>query len=369
MTKGRKEQQQETKTERKQASTQAFKRPRHTQKVGLVPGSLVYVGDTPSQTTKIHSIIYDTVTIEEVDSSIPDATEGRTLWVGISGLKDVDAIARLGQRFNISPLFLEDILYTDQRPKADRTEGYLFITLRLNHPEAPRMPEEQISLVMGKNFLISFQEQDSDVFDPVVKRLHNAESKLRKLGADVLLHALLDLIVDRYLVLADHLEDDTDEMEELVVNDPDSINASEIHRNKRNIQDLRRSTLPLRDIFSLLSGGSEPLISTTARVYFKDTYDHVLWLVEALDNLRETMQGLMEVYLSSLDTRMNHIMQVLTIISTVFIPLTFITSLYGMNFQYLPPETLKPWGFYGILGICVVLSVVMAWWFKRKKWW
>ncbi len=352
-----------------QKTNRMLRRPRHTQKAGLVPGSLVYVGDTPSQETRIHSVSYDDTTIQEIDTTIPDKEEGKILWVQVSGLKDVKAIEKLGLKFNISPLFLEDILYTDQRPKADRTEGYLFITLRLKHPEEAPMEDEQISLIMGKGYLISFQERPSDVFVPVIKRLQTAESKLRRLGADVLLHALLDMIVDRYLVIADQLEDDTDELEGIVVNDPNAVKASGIHMEKRKIQDLRRSASPLRDIFSLLSSGSEPLISPVARVYFKDTYDHVLWLIEALDNLRETMQGLMEVYLSSLDTRMNHIMQVLTIISTVFIPLTFITGLYGMNFAYLPPETLKPWGFYGILGICIVLSVSMALWFKRKKWW
>ncbi len=356
-------------TNARQKPSSEPRRPRHTQKAGLVPGSLVYVGDTPSQKTHIHSIAYNADAIEETDTTIPQRETGRLLWIQVTGLKDIETIAQLGQRFNVNPLYLEDILYTDQRPKVDRTEGYLFITLRLNHPEEPAMEDEQISLVMGKDFLISFQERPSDVFVPAQKRLQRTESKLRKSGADVLLHALLDMIVDRYLVLADQLEDDTDDLEDVVVNTPDAVKASELHKEKRKIQNLRRSTLPLRDIFNLLSSGNEPLISPIARAYFKDTYDHVLWLIESLENLRETMQGLMEVYLSSLDMRMNHIMQVLTIISTVFIPLTFITGLYGMNFAYLPPETLKPWGFYGILGVCVVLSVGMALWFKRKKWW
>jgi magnesium transporter len=345
------------------------RRPRHTQKEGLVPGSLVYVGDTPSQETRIHSIAYDADTIEETDAAIPVQEDGKILWIQVTGLKDVGMLAQLGRRFNISSLFLEDILYTDQRPKVDRTEGYLFITLRLNHPEDITMEDEQISLIMGKDFLISFQERPSDVFAPAKKRLQMSDSKLRKLGADILLHTLLDMIVDRYLVTADRLEDDTDDLEGIVVNTPDAVKAAELHKDKRKIQNLRRSALPLRDIFSLLSSGNEPLVGPLARTYFKDTYDHVLWLIESLENLRETMQGLMEVYLSSLDMRMNHIMQVLTIISTVFIPLTFITGLYGMNFAYLPPETLKPWGFYGILGICIALSVGMALWFKRKKWW
>lgn len=346
-----------------------IRRARHTQKAGLAPGSLVYVGDTPSQDTRIQSISYDTKTVTRQDGAVPASEKGRTTWVQVVGLKDVHAIAELGRQFGVSPLFLEDILYTDQRPKVDHMEGYLFLILRLTHPENPALNEEQISLIMGKDYLISFQEQPSDVFASVIKRLESSESKICGFGPDGLLHALLDQIVDRYLVLADQLEDDTDEIEGKVLKDPNDIQATELHLKKRKIQDLRRSVLPLRDIFSLLSSGTDPMVSPEIQPFFKDTYDHVLWLIEALDNLRETMHGLMEVYLSSLDTHMNHIMQVLTIISTVFIPLTFITGLYGMNFMYLPPETLKPWGFYGILGICILLSIGMALWFKRKKWW
>jgi magnesium transporter len=338
----------------------------HKQKEGLSPGTLVYVGDTESEDTVIVSHIFDENEYGCV-RGLTEPLDGKITWIQVSGLSDVRAIADIGKRYNISNLSLEDALSTDQRPKIEFASTYIFITMRIL--DTPEKTEEQISFFVGKDWLVSISEHSSDVLNPIIKRLESEDSKFRSNSPDRLLHALTDRIADQYMVRADELDLQTEALEELVINQPDNVTASTIHRHKRAILHLRRISLPLKELFNTLSKSETPFVLPSSIPFFRDTFDHVLWLSEECDMLRETSQSLMEVYISSLDMKMNKIMKVLTIISTIFIPITFVTGMYGMNFLHMPYITETTWGFLSVIIFCTVLSILMIFWFKKKKWW
>jgi magnesium transporter len=338
----------------------------HKQKEGLSPGTLVYVGDTESEETVVVTHIFDENDYVSTQG-MEEPVEGKKTWTQISGLSDVRTIADMGKRYNISNLSLEDALSTDQRPKIEFASTYFFITMRIL--DTPEKAEEQISFFVGKDWLVSISEHTSEVFTPVIKRLKGDDNRLRSGTPDRLLHALTDRIADQYMVRADDLDMKTEALEELVVNQPEKVTASTIHKHKTAILHLRRISMPLKELFNVLSKGETPFVNSSTVPFFRDTFDHVLWLSEECDTLRDTSQGLMEVYISSLDMKMNRIMKVLTIISTIFIPITFISGIYGMNFTHMPRITETTWGFTSVILFCTILTIWMIFWFKRKKWW
>ena len=337
----------------------------HKRKEGMRPGSLVYVGDSECEETRIRTHIYDTegsVIIEGFSMEEPD----KQRWIEISGLSDIKGIVSVAKEFTLSNLSLEDVFSTDQRMKLDYYEHYFSLTLRVL--DTPQKEEEQLSLFVGDKWVISIVVHESDIFSPAVAYLKDTQSKKRKANAHLLFHALLDRVVDQYLVRADELDQKTEDLEALVINTPDKVTASDIHTHKRKILHLRRVTLPLKDLLGNIIRSEHVKLDKATTHLFHDTSDHALWLNEECEMLRETVSGLMEVYLSSLDVKMNKIMKVLTIISTTFIPLTFLTGLYGMNFLHMP-FTSQQWGFYAMLICCILIVILMAGWFKRKRWW
>ncbi len=337
----------------------------HKRKEGMRPGTLVYVGDSECEETRIRTHIYDaeaSKTFEGFSLAEPD----KQRWIEISGLSDIKGIVAVAKEFTLSNLSLEDVFSTDQRMKLDYYESYFSLTLRML--DTPQKAEEQLSLFVGDKWVISIVEHASDIFLPVVTYLKDTQTTKRKANAHLLFHALVDRVVDQYLVRADELDQQTEDMEELVINTPEKVTASDIHKLKRKILHLRRITLPLKDLLANLIR-SEHLDLGKATIHlFRDTSDHALWLNEECEMLRDTVSGLMEVYLSSLDVKMNKIMKVLTIISTTFIPLTFLTGLYGMNFTHMPFSN-QNWGFYAMLLCCILIVIFMAGWFKKKRWW
>ena len=336
----------------------------HKKKEGMRPGSLIYVGDSECEETRIRTHIYDSdgaETFEGFTLQEPD----KQRWIEISGLSDIKGIVEVAKEFTLSNLSLEDVFSTDQRMKLDYYEAYFSLTLRVL--DTPMKEEEQLSLFVGDTWVISIVEHASDIFVPVVSYLKDTNKK-RKANSHLLFHALVDRVVDQYLVRADELDQLTEEMETLVINTPEKATASDIHKHKRKILHLRRITLPLKDLLGNLIRSEHVDLGKATVHLFRDTSDHALWLGEECEMLRETVSGLMEVYLSSLDVKMNKIMKVLTIISTIFIPLTFLTGLYGMNFLYIPFSA-QSWGFYAMLAICVLIVIGMAGWFKKKQWW
>lgn len=337
----------------------------HKKKEGMRPGSLIYVGDSECEDTRIRTHIYDAETSDTYDGFSQQDPE-KQRWIEISGLSDIKGIVSVAKEFDLSNLSLEDVFSTDQRMKLDYYEAYFSLTLRVL--DTPKKEEEQLSLFVGEGWVISIVEHASDIFIPVVAYLKDTQTKKRKVNSHLLFHALVDRVVDQYLVRADELDQLTEEMEELVINTPEKATASDIHRHKRKILHLRRITLPLKDLLANLIRAEHVDLGKATIHLFRDTSDHALWLGEECEMLRDTVSGLMEVYLSSLEVKMNKIMKVLTIISTTFIPLTFLTGLYGMNFLHIPLAT-QHWGFYAMLLMCVLIVIMMAGWFKKKRWW
>ncbi|MGH0052115.1 MAG: magnesium/cobalt transporter CorA [Sphaerochaetaceae bacterium] len=337
----------------------------HKKKEGLAAGSLVFVGDGQPETTKIRTHLYAEGLYQINEGFIPPK-ENQRCWIQISGLSDIKAIVDVAKSLGISNLSLEDVFTTDQRLKLDSYEQYLALTLRILATSTTE--EQQLSLFLGKNWVLSITEYASEVFLPAIRQLEDKQTKLQTGESSILFHTLIDRVIDQYMVRADELEMETEELEQLVITTPNETDAPTIHRHKAQILSLRRMTSPLKEILSTLIRIEHPFMDKTTKLLLSDIQDHALWLAEECEMLRETVSSIMEVYLSSLDTRMNSIMKVLTIISTIFIPLNFLTGLYGMNFSYMPLTT-NYWGFYGMLGCCIVVVIAMAYYFRKKRWW
>ncbi|NLK06373.1 MAG: magnesium/cobalt transporter CorA [Spirochaetales bacterium] len=336
----------------------------HKKKEGLVPGTLVYVGDTEEEQTLVRSHHYSSEYYHQ-EEGFSKPQQG-ILWVEITGLKDIRHIVKIAKEFSLSNLSLEDVFSTDQRLKVDRYDSYLSATLRILGTQ--ETPEQQLSLFLGSNWVLSIAENKSELFEPLIRQLATNQTKLQTGSAGMLFHSLMDRVVDQYLVRADELELKTEHLEELVITSPQTTDAPTIHQHKAEILRLRRMTSPLREILTTLLRSESEYLDKNTLFLLRDIQDHALWLSEECDMLRETVSGIMEVYLSSLDMRMNTIMKVLTIISTIFIPMTFLTGLYGMNFTVMPFTTAW-WGFYAILLCCVLVVAFMIVYFRRKRWW
>lgn len=334
----------------------------HKKKEGLAAGSLVYAGTADAKETTITTHLYKKGSYRSEEGLVPEK-EGETRYIEICGLQDLETIVSVAKGFSISNLSLEDAFSTNQRIKLDEYDSYLSVTLRI-----PEAREQQITLFLGSGWVLSIAEAKSAIFAPLFAQLSAPSSKLQGGSASMLLSSLIDAVVDQYLLRADELELATEELEELVITGPERTDASAIHHHKGEILRLRRMTSPLREILTALIRSNNELLDHTTVFLLRDVQDHALWLAEECEMLRETVSGIMEVYLSSLDMRMNSIMKVLTIISTIFIPLTFLTGLYGMNFIHIPFSSLQ-WGFYAILAGCVIVVIIMALYFRKKQWW
>ncbi|MXI86907.1 magnesium/cobalt transporter CorA [Sphaerochaeta halotolerans] len=337
----------------------------HKRKEGLAAGSLVFAGEGQPETTKIRTHLYSEESYQMVDGFVLPA-ENQRCWIQISGLSSIMSIVEVAKAFSLSNLSLEDVFSTDQRIKLDSYEQYLAVTLRILATATTK--DQQLSLFLGNNWVLSITEYASDVFLPAIRQLEDSQAKLQGGASSILFHTLVDRVVDQYLVRADELENETDELEQLVITAPNDTDAPAIHRQKAKILTLRRMTSPLKDILATLIRVEHPFLDKNTKILLTDIQDHALWLAEECEMLRETVSSIMEVYLSSLDTKMNSIMKVLTIISTIFIPLTFLTGLYGMNFSYIPLANYR-WGFYGMLVCCMLVVFGMAYYFWRKQWW
>jgi magnesium transporter len=347
---------------------------KHSNTAGLPPGTLVHVGERKSEEIQITYIDYDEKNFQEKQvADISECFQFRTTptvtWINIDGIHQIDTVEKLGQQFGLHPLILEDILNTQQRPKFEDFEEYIFVVLKMlsYNDQKQRTYSEQVSLVLGHNFVISFQEKVGDVFDPVRDRIRNAKGRIRKMGADYLAYSLLDAVVDNYFVILEKLGEKVESMEEELVVEPTEKTLKQIHSLKREMIFLRRSVWPLRELINGLQKSESPLIKKPTQIYLRDVYDHTIQIIDTIESLRDTVSGMLDVYLSSLSNRMNAVMKVLTIIATIFIPLTFITGVYGMNFKYMP-ELEWRWGYAIVLLVMAVVAVSMLLYFRRKRW-
>jgi magnesium transporter len=292
-----------------------------------------------------------------------------TSWINVDGVHDMTVIEKLGQHFLIHPLTLEDTVNTAQRPKLEEFDDYLYMALKMLtwDDEAGRLRAEQVSLVLGHHFLISFQEAEGDVFAPVRTRIRQGRGRLRRSGGDYLAYALIDSVVDHYFVVLELLGEKIEALEEqLYANDGDDPLAA-IFRLKQEMIYLRKQIGPLREPLSQLHKSENPLIQEKHRVFFADVYDHLLQALEVVESLRDVLSGLQDLYISMTGQRMNEIMKVLTIIATIFIPITFVAGIYGMNFEVMP-ELKWRWGYFAVWGVFAAIGGAMLVYFKRRRW-
>ena len=346
----------------------------HAPKTGLPPGTLVFTGQKKLDSVKITVLDYDEHNFQEKQvAKIEDCFEFKTkpsvTWINIDGLHDVETIEKIGKQYDIHPLVLEDILNTGQRPKFDETEQYIFVVLMMLRfdDENQSVITEQVSLVLGKNFVISFQENIGDVFEQIRDRIRNGKGRIRKMGPDYLMYALLDAIVDGYFIILEKLGDKIEYMEDELVNNPDKSILKQIHHLKREMIFLRKSVWPLRELISSLERSESELIRESTIAYLRDLYDHTIQVIDTVESFRDMVAGMLDLYLSSLSNRMNEVMKVLTIIATIFIPLTFVAGVYGMNF-YNMPELHWKYGYATVIIVMLIISIGMIYYFKKKKW-
>lgn len=341
---------------------------------GLPPGALVHIGDRKSEKVEITVFSYDESRVEEREvDSVEECLELKdkhtTTWINVDGLHRIEVLEKLGESFGIHHLVLEDILDTGQRPKFEDYGDYLYMVLKMFYYDETdsEIITEQVSIVFGNNYVISFQERPGDVFDPVRERIRTGRVRIKKLGADYLAYALVDAIVDNYFVVLEKLYDRIEALEEELIANPSGDTLKSIHSLKNEMLFLRKSVWPLREVVSGMERSETALIKETTAIYLRDLYDHTIQTIDTLETFREMLSGMIDIYLSSISNRMNEVMKVLTIIATIFIPLSFVAGVYGMNFDYMP-ELRWRWGYYAVLLMMAGAGILMVMYFKRKKW-
>ena len=349
---------------------------RVSKKTGLAPGSLVYIGNERQEDVRITLTLmdYDSENLEEneiadLDECLPYLDKPTITWVNIYGLHDVSIIEKAGKYFKIHPLVLEDILNTGHRPKAEDFEDYLYTVIKMINmdPETDEITIEQVSIVTFKNVVITFQERHGDVFDPVRKRIRDNRPRIRRRGTDYLAYTLLDAVVDGYFLTFESLNDRIENLETSIIEKPTKAILDEIYQLKRAILSLRKSIVPSREMINNLVHEEIAVISADTTPYLRDLYDHIVQILETADHFRDILNGMIDAYNSILGNKMNEVMKVLTIIATLFIPLTFIAGVYGMNFAYIPELAWK-WGYFAVMGLMFALAVFMLLHFRKKGW-
>jgi magnesium transporter len=350
-----------------------FKRRRHVVP-GEAPGLLKLSQDSPKEPPVITLIEYGPDSFEErvdveCDELLPHLNNELVTWINIDGLGDLSVLRTLGQRFNLHPLALEDVLDTGQRPKVEQYDDYLFIVAQMLYLDKDtQIDAEQVSMFLGKTFLITLQEEaEFDVFEPVRARIRSASGRIRQAGADYLAYALLDSIIDHYYPVLESIGTEIDTIEDELVDNPLVRPVGSLHEHKRTLTQIRRMVWPLRDVTNLLLHEEPGLIHPETKVYLRDCYDHSVQLMDLVESYRDVLSGLTEIHISSIGLRTNEIMRVLTVVTAIFIPLTFIAGVYGMNFQHMP-ELAKPYGYYICLGVMLVIGLGQLIYFKRRRW-
>lgn len=346
----------------------------YKKQLGQAPGTLVYTGEKNTTKLFIESFDYtaDQV-IEKELATIEDVFSYKQTdsisWINLNGLNHITEIEKLGEHYNLHPLVLEDIVNTSQRPKIDDYNDYIFLVAQMMYYDSEeQIVNEQISFILGPNYVLTFQEAEGDVFDSLRDRIRNSKGRVRQHGSDYLLYALIDSIVDHYYAIIETMGNKVEELEDQLFEGlkEDEI-TNEIQILKREILKIRRAIFPLREIINRIEKSESKLIEEKTQRYFSDVYDHVIQISETIEIYREMIWSLMDMYMTNISNKMNEVMKVLTIIATIFIPLTFIAGIYGMNFQYIPELELKN-GYFYIWGLMILIFIGMLYYFKRKKW-
>jgi magnesium transporter len=348
---------------------------KRSQKAGLPPGALVHVGEPGIEGPRISIMVYDTLRLKEeyvdtVGEAFPLRDAPAVTWINVDGIHDVDIVEELGERLGLHPLVLEDILNPDQRPKLEDLGDYLYVVLKMIDWDTQRgeTTMEQMSVLIGANYVVSLQERPGgDVLDPIRERIREAKGNIRSDGPDYLAYAIIDGVVDRYFGVLEGLGERVEDLEEELVTSPLPGTLHELHVLKRELIYMRRAVWPLREVVAALERSGSSLIKESTVPYLRDVYDHTIQVMDAVETLRDMLSGMLDIYLSSISNRMNEVMKVLTIFASIFIPLTFIAGVYGMNFTYMPELSWR-WGYPAVWLVMLGVGLVMLWYFRRKRW-
>ena len=335
----------------------------------------MHIGEKKRDEVRITVIDYDPEGFQEkqitaIDECFLFREKPSVTWINVDGLHQPEIIQKLGDCYGFHPLVLEDILNTGQRPKLEDYTEYLYIVLKMLYPDAAGrgIVIEQISLVVGDNFIISFQEGiEGDVFGPLRERISHDKGRIRKMGADYLAYSLIDAVVDSYFGILERLGEEIEDTGDRLVTDSAVETLQTIHFLKRELIFLRKAVWPLREVVSGLERGESPLMRDTTRIYMRDVYDHTIQIIETVETFRDMVSGMIDIYLSGVSNRMNAIMKVLTIIATIFMPLTFLAGVYGMNFKHMP-ELDWQWGYPALWCVMIAIGISMLIYFRRRKW-
>jgi len=342
--------------------------------VGLPPGTLIYTGKKRVGKVKISIIDYDEKHFQEQEiDSIMECVSFKdkptVTWINIDGIHDVNLIEKIGSCFDLHPLVLEDILASDQRPKVEEFEKHLFLVLKMLQfdEKKQKVIGEQVSLILGPSYVLSFQEREGDVFNIIRDRIRKDMGRIRKMSSDYLAYALIDAIVDNYFFILEKIGEKIGDIETEVISNPTPKTLQHIYSLKRDMIFLRKSVWPLREVVNVLERGEIQLIKRSTQPFLRDVYEHTIQVMDTIESNRDMISGMLDIYLSSVSNKMNEIMKVLTIIATIFIPLTFIVGIYGMNFHYMP-EIGWHWAYFTILSIMLIIGFIMIAYFRKKKW-
>jgi magnesium transporter len=343
-------------------------------KIGLPPGTLIHVGLKKTDKTQLEKIEYNSKEFKQekclsIEECLKFDYDNSVKWINIDGLHETNIIAEIGKSFNIHNLLLEDILDTNHRPKAEEFDDYLFFTLKMLAVDKKKkiITSEQVSIILGKDWVLTFQEKPGDVFNALRTRIKDNKGVIRQKKADFLFYSIIDIIVDHYFYVIDFLNDNIEKLEEEVILNPSQKSLNKIQHYKRTLITIRKNIVPLREAVSSLQKFNIKHIEKNTYPYLRDVYEHLIHINDSIDSQRDMLSGIMDLYVSGVSNRMNEVMKVLTIIATIFIPLTFIAGIYGMNFDNMPELHWK-YGYFATLFIMVVIGVAMLFYFKKKKW-
>tara|TARA_R110002073_G_scaffold313359_1_gene485210 strand:- start:1227 stop:2339 length:1113 start_codon:yes stop_codon:yes gene_type:complete len=344
-------------------------------KSGLPPGSLVHIGEKYETECKISVTQYNADKLLHHDiasvSELKQFLDSELItWVNIDGLHDISIVESIGQELSIHPLVLEDILSTHQRPKLEEYDDYFYLAIKSIHVDYKsdfNLQYEQISILLMSNYIITFQEKADDTFNSIHNRLHNQKSHLRRSGSDYLAYVMLDTIVDEYFVVEDRLDEIIDPLEDNLLSHPSVEILRIIQQIRRELIIMKRSISPLRELLTKIQRADTALLQEKTLRYYDDVYDHVLRITESLESYRERIAAMQDIYLSSISNKMNETMKILTIFASIFIPLTFVAGIYGMNFEYMP-ELKWRWAYPALWIIFITISIGSLIYFKKKKW-
>ncbi|MEM1095611.1 MAG: magnesium/cobalt transporter CorA [Bacteroidota bacterium] len=339
--------------------------------VGKAPGVLADAPETVSADIQILDYDSDSVherTVPDTDAAKVFFNTNTVTWFNINTVQE-QAVQRLGEFFKLHPLTREDIVHTWQRPRIEVFDEYVYIVLKMLSfaPEQRQLHAEQISIILGPSYVVSFQERAGDLFDPLRQRIRASRGRIRSMGADYLAYAILDIVVDHYFVVLEQMGEQIEEMEEEVLGDPEPTLQREINDLRRELIRLRRFVWPMREVFSQIDRSDTDYFSDAIKPFLRDAYDHTVQIIELAESLRDVLSGLMDLYMTSISNKMNEVMKVLTIIGTIFIPLTFVAGIYGMNFAHMP-ELQWTYSYYVFWGVILTMGTGLVIFFRRKKW-